>query len=420
MEHKKFFYGWYILIVGFCIMFINYGLANGPLGLYLISTTESLGISRMEFSLLYTFRSITMMTCNMFFGVLSQKLGLRRIIFMGCGCICAAMLIFSAATGGWSFYLGGLFLGLGFAMSSTGALSTLIKNWFLSHRGLFTGIILSASGIGSSLGSLLVESWITNLGWRRSFFISAVIVIIIACLGGLVIRSRPEEKGQKPFGTLSDVKIKERDETGVTLKQAIRYPRFYIVMACTFCIGFLTNPVYTNVSPQIVDAGYTSELASSVISLLFIILAISKIVLGQIYDSVGFRRTLCICFSANIIGIILLLGANGPGWYWAFAVIFAISLPLETLIMPFFVSEFFGEKEFPTFLGIALALNSLGLGIGNPVMSGFFDHYGSYREGLMLFLVVSIAVFCLLLFFTGKKHTLKYILGENQKADCSN
>lgn len=406
MERQNFFYGWYVLAVCFLMIFINYGLANGPLGIYLVSATTTLGISRTQFSMLYTFRSATMTACNLFFGSLVQRFGLRYMVFTGCCSIVLALLIFSTAVSGVSFYIGGLFLGLGFALSSTGAVSTLTRNWFLSRRGLLTGIILAASGAGSSVGSLLVERWISAFGWRASFTISACAVAAIAVLGLLIIRTRPADKGLSPFGSEADVKGKVLGNSGITFREAMHRPRFYIIMACMFFIGFLTNPVYTNVSPQIIDAGYGVELASSVISLLFIVLAVSKIVLGQIYDCVGFKRTLCICFGANSIGILLLLFATSASWYWAFAVIFSISLPLETLMMPFFVSTMFGERQISTFLGIALALSSLGMGLGNPIMSAFYDANGSYTKALILFLCISVTVFCLLLYFTNPRHSL--------------
>lgn len=413
MKQRSFFYGWLVLAACFLIIFVDYGLANGPLGLYLVPATTALGISRTEFSMLYTFRSVTMMLCNLFFGFFAKKFGLRRMVFTGCCSICLAMVIFSRASGGLSFYLGGLFLGLGFALSSTGAVSTLTRNWFYSHRGLFTGIILAGSGLGSSLGSRLAAGWISNLGWRNSFLISACAVAAVAILGVVLIRNDPQQLGLVPLGSPDDVAVKERSSTGVTFRQAVRSPKFYILMLCMFFIGFLTNPVYTNVSAQIVDAGYGQSLASSVISLLFIVLAASKIVLGQIYDSVGFRRTLCICFSANIIGILLLLFARSAAWYWCFAVIFALSLPLETLMMPFVVSTVFGEREAPTFLGIALALSSLGMGLGNPVMSAFYDASGTYKGALTLCLCISAGVFCTLLFLTGARRTLAARTPEN-------
>ena len=404
---KRVFYGWFILVIGCMIMFVNYGLANGPMGLYLISTTESLGITRAEFSLLYTFRSITMMTFNMFLGTISQKLGLRRMIFMGCCSVVLALVIFSVAPSGIFLYIGGLFLGLGFATSSTGALSTLCKNWFYAHRGLATGIVLAASGFGSSLGSTLVSSWIEKYSWRISFRISAAIILAVAIAGVIIIRNTPEDKGLNPFGSVNDIKkTREKNNQGVSFRQAIRHPDFYIIMASMICIGMLTNPLYTNVSPQIIDQGLGQDLAAHVISLFFIILAVSKIVLGQCYDSFGFRKALCLCFSANIAGIVILLFAKSPVWYYVFGVVFAISVPLETVMVPFLVSTVFGDKHSATFMGIALALNSVGVGIGNPIMSAFYDANGTYRQGQMVFLGLSIVVFTLLLIFTSKRFAL--------------
>ena len=74
----------------------------------------------------------------------------------------------------------------------------------------------------------------------------------------------------------------------------------------------------------------------------------------------------------------------------------AIALPLETIMLPLFASELFGNKCFAKMVGMFSAACTAGFAIGAPIGNLFYDIFGNYNFSFVLFaclmLFVSIAM----------------------------
>ena len=297
-------------------------------------------------------------------------------------------------------------MGFGSALGGNTLASALISNWFVKHRGAVLGVVLCASGVGGAVFSQMVNYWITEFGWRHSYRTSFVIALVCALVVVALVRTKPEEMGLRPLqsDTGGDfVSKKTGGKEGVTLREAMRTPLFYIIMPCAFFIGFLNNPIYVSVPAQMADAGFSPAASATVSSILFLSIAVSKILLGIIHDRFGLTPTLCICFLSNIVGLALLVLAATTWQYYLFAVVFGLSIPQESLMLSLIVSKVFGQKEHAAFIGISLAMNSAGIAVGNPVLGWCCDTFGGYTYALLACLVISAIVFAVILAATNRK-----------------
>lgn len=395
----KLHYGWITMVVCFVTIFTALGLVNSPHGLYMVPVTKDLGMSRMEFSFISTFRYAASMIFNFVFGYFTYKYGLKRIGITGLLCLTGALLFFSYSSGPVMFYFGGIFWGIGTAFASTAFVSALISNWFHKHCGLVLGIVLCASGLGGVCFIQLVTLWISNFGWRFSYRVSAGVVAACALLVVFTIYETPAEKGLLPVGGNEErVKKVQVVKSNATkgLKDALRSPVFYIIAISSFFIGFLNNPIYVSVPAQIADQGLPVSVSAMTMSILFLSVAISKIILGWVHDCFGYMVTLVICFASNIIGFVLLLISRTPYYYYLFAAVFGCSIPMENLMVPLTVSQVFRDYDFKTFVGIALALVFLGMAVGNPLMGLCYDHWHNYRNAFIFCLLLSCTVFAVM------------------------
>jgi len=396
---KRIHYGWIIALTCFLMVAISLGLCNSPHGLYQIPITTSTGISRAQFSAISTFRFAATALFNFFFGRLSRKFGLRKLAVFGLASLCAGLTTLSFGSVPAVFLAGGFLLGIGSALSTTATSSALISNWFSAHRGLVLGVVLCASGIGGALFSRLVSGWIARLGWRGSYRVSAAIVLLTAVGALLLLRERPSDKGLAPIGRQSapeTEKPAEKTPSGITLAAALRSPRFYVIMVCSFIVGPLNNPIYVTVPAQMADKGFSAESGAAILSWIFISIAVSKVLLGAIHDRIGLIPTLTVCFASNLIGLTLLLTGTSLTGYYLFALIFGLSVPLENLIHSLVAARVFGRKDFSSFVGIAIALCSIGISIGNYLIGLCYDLTGSYRLYIIVSLILSAAAFAAL------------------------
>ena len=132
-------------------------------------------------------------------------------------------------------------------------MSYLLANWFYDKRGTMTGIAFTGSSLITSALSPVVTRLIAAYGWRTTYRILAVTIVIVVLISVLLIRTKPEDIGQRPLGTenKSEAEIKP---TGFMRKDAMKKIWFW-----TYAIGvFLMGLVVSGTQQQLV-AYWTSE-----------------------------------------------------------------------------------------------------------------------------------------------------------------
>lgn len=75
-----------------------------------------------------------------------------------------------------------------------------------------------------------------------------------------------------------------------------------------------------------------------------------------------------------------------------FALLFAVALPLQTVMLPILVRELAGAEELDRTLGIFVGFNVAGYAVGGPVANLIFDVTGSYRLWILLSIGLIAAV----------------------------
>ena len=127
---------------------------------------------------------------------------------------------------------------------------------------------------------------------------------------------------------------------------------------------------------------------TNIFSFFSLMLTISKIMVGIIYDRLNLRRVMIICQGAAIAAFVILatLTASTLGNLMAivFALIFALALPLETLVVPLIANDLFGNKDYDKFLGLLIAANYTGCALSGPFINIFADLGMGYMPGLLI------------------------------------
>ena len=80
----------------------------------------------------------------------------------------------------------------------------------------------------------------------------------------------------------------------------------------------------------------------------------------------------------------------------AYGVLAGLALPLETVMIPIYANDLFGDKSFSKVLGIFVSFNQIGYALGAPVINLFYDFTGSYKISLLICIGLMLAVITLL------------------------
>jgi len=393
-------YTWVIVGISFLMVATSLGLCSSGRNLYLTAITNALNLSRGAFSLTNTIRYFTTTVLNLFFGKLVFRFGTKKLICAGFICMILFALINSFATNLFTFYLGSICLGIGLSWTSTSMASAIVNKWCKTNKGTITGAILAANGIGGAIAVQIITPIIFQegnpFGYRSSYRMVATILAVVLLLVILLFRENP--KGESETIIIQKKKKKARGTgwIGMEFAVAIKKPYFYLSLLNMFLIGMALQGLNGISLPHMYDIGIDVGFVATISSTSSILLMITKFSTGFMYDRLGLRISVNICLFCSFISTIgLILITNTPiGYVIAFirGIFSSVALPLETVMLPLFAMELFGNKEYEKFVGFFAAASTAGFAIGSPLGNICFDILGSYNLAFYLFAAMLIFV----------------------------
>ncbi len=392
VEHK-----WFILGACFLMVFICLGFCSSNKGLYLTAITEAVGIPRGLFSFNDSSRYVATAVANLFFGLLFGRLGTRKLVAIGFLATIASMLFYAFATDIVTFCIGGALLGVGLAFTTTTMASSIIRRWFVKDIGKYTGIVFAANGIGATVASLIATPLINEpgnpFGYRNSYLLVVAVLVVSGAAVVALLKNPPEQVTALPV-----VKQKQQPAVyiGVPFAQVRHKSFFYISGIIVLLTGLCLQGISGAYAAHLQDVGLTPSLIAAVVSINSLAMTASKILTGWMHDRFGLSVVMTTCQIAAVAAFLCLALANSSAYgivlTIAFAILYAVALPLETLLVPLLVNNFFGTIAYDKILGLFAALNYVGYALGAPLVNLCFDMTGSYKAILIAFAALMVVI----------------------------
>ena len=281
-------------------------------------------------------------------------------------------------------------------------MSAVVGVWCKKNKGTITGIILSANGLGGAVAVQIISPIIFKpsdhplgyepFGYRNSYQLVALILAVVLLLVIFFFKERPKgvSKDQLVVGKKKK-KVRGTGWVGMEFSDAVKKPYFYFAMACIFLAGMSLQGIGSIATPHMYDMGFDKQFVANLGTVTCLCLMGTKIFTGFMYDRTGIKFTMNLCFFSAFISIggLVILQNNELGRVLAYirGIAGTIALPLETVMLPLFASEMFGNKSFVKVVGIFSAANTAGLALGAPFSNMCFDIFGSYK---LSFLILAI------------------------------
>ncbi len=396
---KQFDYKWIIAVAAFLMVFTVLGFCSSSKSLYTAAITEALSISRSTFAINDSCRYIATSVVNVFFGALVARFGERKLIGAGFVCLIISMLLYSVGTNVFVFYLGGIFLGMGLSWTTTTMVGAIVGKWFKQHRGTVMGAILASNGIGAALAMQILSPMIyredTLFGYRDAYRLVALILLAVGTVVVLLLRGKPKEATEDSSGHKKKRRAGE-SWTGISFTDAKKKTYFYAALACVFLTGMILQGTGGIAAPLLRDVGLDESYVATVLSVHSLALTVFKFGVGFIYDRFGLRITSNVCYVTAVAVIFLLARVTASPAGMVLAMIYGIfsslALPLETIMLPIFASDLFGEKSYNKILGIFVSVNTAGYALGAPVTNLCYDLTGNYTIAIYIACGLMISV----------------------------
>lgn len=397
-KEKGIFYGWWIVVACVLIMTFIYAPIVNLVSLYTVPVTKDLGIGRTEFMTYYTVMALVSMLVCPLAGKLMRKMDIRIYLTLFSVLGAASYIGFSFATNIVHFYLFAVLMGAALAGAAIIPSPVLITNWFNEKRGLCLGIALSGSGLGGVILSPITNWLITDFGWRMSYLITGIaMLVIIVPFTLFIIRFSPADKGLLPLGEIKNSNSTANTLVGVTQKEAFKTVSFWALCTAIVVGGIVVNGMIINLGPYLADIGGTAKQAALLLALGSGMVIVGKLLVGRLYDKLSIMTMLVLICGSAIASFVFVLNANLliPGILYSIFTGFGATA--VTVTPAFLTSSLFGEKEYSAKFGTVSLFSSLGAAI-TPIVSGaIYNMNHSYTLLINVLIMLSIVLFGLFL-----------------------
>lgn len=393
-------YHWLIAAIALIAMFTCGGIGNSLAGITLIPITDSLNVSRGEYSSAMMVRSASNILMNLFSGTLLVKFGYRKLVTI---CLVISTLGYALAAGSQTLPVMCVAAVLegAYGLCTNAGNPRLLSSWFHRHYGLVTGVITAMTGLGGSVFSLIFGKIVTASSWRAAYGTAAGIVLVIAVLIGVLVRNKPADMGLKPYGEGYVPKNTKKDSEdhwgGYTFEVLKKKSSFRLFVLGTLLSCLCVYVALSVLASHVQDCGMSAEFAASVQSLLMFLLAGFKLAFGFLSDKVGAKRMAMISLVAVVIAMLLLAGIKTPTTAYLSVVVYALALPICGIAPVLLVTTLFGYHSSAKATGIVMATASLGSMVGAPLSNLLRDKFGTYRPVFRGSAVVAVGTILLYL-----------------------
>lgn len=378
---QRTFYPWLMLLLCCGLAGSSIGILTNVAGLFYTPASQELGVGRGAFAAQATISLLTLGFLTPLVGILLQKVSLRILLGAGVATACIGTGLMAVSQELWQFYVLGVVRGVGVSTFATLTIAKVIDNWFEERKGLATGASLAFSGLAGAIGNLIITQCIEAFGWRMSYFICALIALILALPSVLILRLTPQEMGMLPYGAANEkevsadvktVNVKSSKQTGLLSAPFIAMAVLVLLMTAVTSVG--------QHFPGYVDSiGLGTEIGAAMVSAGMIGNIFFKLVLGVLSDKLGPFWACGITTGINMLSLILL--PFSP-----------IDMPMMLLILAFFYGagyscvvtfplltrRIFGVERYVSVYSILTVLLTIGGAASMTLIGVVYDVLGTY------------------------------------------
>ena len=222
-------------------------------------------------------------------GIMQRRFSIRITVICSALCMLAGFSAASMAKG----LLGicctySLLCGLGVGLGYKSCLSVAMS-WFPDKKGLVSGIALMGFGFGGMVFGTLSANLIGSIGWRRTFLIFGLLFFAVILIGAFILRAAPPQFTAKmAAGNKAKASLREMD-----WKQMISCRQFWLYFAWAVILSAAGLAVM-NEAASFAQCFVGEDLAraAALAGMVSIANGVGRIIFGQLFDRIGYRKTM--------------------------------------------------------------------------------------------------------------------------------
>ena len=382
------YYGWWLLAASVVAVAVAAGTSFWSFGLYVDPLESEFGWSRAEVSGGFSVAQLAAGFAAPLVGWWIDRYGPRRVILIGAILTAASYLLLATTSELWQWFVYQSINAVFRQMMFFIPFQALISRWFDRRRGLAVGML----GTGFALGGLVfvptMRIVIDAVQWEGSFVVAGIVVVaLFTPLSLLLIRDHPADVGAEVDGAATPPGKPRTTPalTGVTVREALRTPLFWVIAAALTAFFFGMVAWMVHGIPYFESAGYSTERAATLFSIAAGGGVVTRLGFGYLADRIPRMEAAAMVvagFVACAFATLLITGGSVAG-VAIFLVLWVVGASGGPMVEPLLLTRSFGLVAFGSLLGIVQVVGSFHL--ASPIIAGaIFDATGSYEWALVM------------------------------------
>jgi MFS family permease len=386
---------WWLVIAGCITHAVNTGFAYFGMSAFFPSIEREFGWSRTAISGAFSLGRMESGFMGPFEGYLTDRLGARRIMFIGIS-LCALGFFSLSWVNSLPMLYGVIVLGivLGSGLGYHVPISVLVAKVFREKRSLAFGIFRTGPGLSGPL--VPVVGWMIGLwGWRTAAVISGCVLLVTGFPLAYVI-SRISQAHELALEQRSEPDPQQRSlskrssDPQFTLTEALRTPAFWTFSIAMALRHMVTEGVSVHFVILLVDRGWSTAAASTLLGVSTLIGTPARLGLGWLGDLLDKRRLTMGLLLALSFSVFLMGSTAHATTFTVCMVIYSLAYGGLAALQEPMRADYFGTRAFATIQGTSRSVTTLGTFMG-PILAGFlYDVTKSYAIAFAIFAVVSL------------------------------
>lgn len=399
------FYGWFMASLGALLMAISVVPLYVALPVWNPVLRNTLGWSPGQMSWAFGMTQVQEGSLGPVVGILIDKLGPRRMVFIGLITLGTGFVFFSRIEELWQLYAVFAIMSLGASMGGFLPMMTVVNNWFVRRRTIAMSVTMEGFALGGIFMPMLL-AWAIGgadpavserFGWRNTALFIGILCLALSVPLSRLVRNSPEAMGLNPDGDSEvpqsvEVRVasSEIEEEGYTWQEAIRTKAFWLISFGHGTTILVLGVVLVHLGLMLDDRGFSLQTISVVVA----VYTTASATLIPIGGYLGDRFPIgLVAFGFSVLmslSVVILVLGNNMEMLLLFAVLFGAGLGGRSSLPISMRGLYFGRKAFASITGISMVPMNILL-ILAPAYAGFMrDATGTFDLSFL-----TVAAVCL-------------------------
>jgi MFS family permease len=368
-------YGWVVALASMLMMAVGAG-ATYLVVVALKPIAAEFGWPRAVPSLCYSLALLGAGLGGLFWGSVSDRIGMVRPALLG-GCMIAlGAWLASVADGVLTLYLAhGLFIGLLGNGVFVAPLLANITRWFDRHLGMAVAVVATGQSMAGAIWPPILRYLTDSYGWRHAFLIYALTALILLLPLGLILRPPPHAvapaSGRRGGGSAPVLGW----PAGAVLA--------ILCLAIVGCCVAMVMPM-VHLIAYATDLGHPSARAAEMLAALLAGAVVSRLLFGALADRIGGLWTLLIGSAGQLLMLSSFTMAQSLVGLYVVATLFGLVYGGIVPCYAIIVRELFPIRQVGSRIGIVFLFGTIGMALGAWLGGQIFDLTGSYHPAFLV------------------------------------